>query len=109
MERFGLDYCCNGQRPLTEATSEAGLDLAVGGELSADGAVGSSHENGQHCCMPAVRHGVDGDRVGGCVRHQIGSRGDQLVVEGLVAFAEKQDVRTEAAAPRDRCGERRVP
>ena len=28
LERFGLDYCCNGQRPLTEATSEAGLDLA---------------------------------------------------------------------------------
>lgn len=34
LERFGLDYCCNGQRPLTEATSEAGLDLGeVAGAL----------------------------------------------------------------------------
>lgn len=28
LERFGLDYCCNGHRSLTEATREAGLDTA---------------------------------------------------------------------------------
>lgn len=27
LEQFGIDYCCNGQRSLTEATSDAGLDL----------------------------------------------------------------------------------
>lgn len=28
LERFGLDYCCNGHRTLTEASAAAGLDLA---------------------------------------------------------------------------------
>ena len=28
LEGFGLDYCCNGHRSLSEATSVAGLDLA---------------------------------------------------------------------------------
>ncbi|MDO5735674.1 MAG: iron-sulfur cluster repair di-iron protein [Propionibacteriaceae bacterium] len=28
LEGFGLDYCCNGHRSLSEATSAAGLDLA---------------------------------------------------------------------------------
>lgn len=27
LERYGIDYCCNGQRPLDAATQEAGLDL----------------------------------------------------------------------------------
>lgn len=27
LEQFGIDYCCNGQRSLTDATSDAGLDL----------------------------------------------------------------------------------
>lgn len=27
LEQLGLDYCCNGQRPLEEAASAAGLDL----------------------------------------------------------------------------------
>ena len=27
LEKFGIDYCCNGHRSLTDATSEAGLDL----------------------------------------------------------------------------------
>src|SRR5690606_26898033 len=26
-ERFGIDYCCNGQRSLSDATTDAGLDL----------------------------------------------------------------------------------
>ncbi len=29
LERFGLDYCCNGHRTLREASTEAGLDLAA--------------------------------------------------------------------------------
>lgn len=28
LEQLGLDYCCNGQRPLEEAAREAGLDIA---------------------------------------------------------------------------------
>jgi regulator of cell morphogenesis and NO signaling len=28
-ERFGLDYCCGGNRPLTTACAEKGLDMAV--------------------------------------------------------------------------------
>jgi len=28
LERFGIDYCCSGQRSLADATNEAGLDLA---------------------------------------------------------------------------------
>ncbi len=32
LERFGIDYCCNGHRSLTEAAGEAGLDVA---EISA--------------------------------------------------------------------------
>jgi regulator of cell morphogenesis and NO signaling len=29
LETFGLDYCCHGERPLDEATVEAGLDVAA--------------------------------------------------------------------------------
>lgn len=29
LERFGLDYCCNGHRSLAEATSQAGVDVAA--------------------------------------------------------------------------------
>lgn len=29
LEKFGIDYCCNGQRALVDATSAAGLDLDV--------------------------------------------------------------------------------
>lgn len=28
MEKFGIDYCCSGQRSLADAASDAGLDLA---------------------------------------------------------------------------------
>jgi regulator of cell morphogenesis and NO signaling len=28
LERFGIDYCCHGERSLSEATGEGGLDLA---------------------------------------------------------------------------------
>jgi regulator of cell morphogenesis and NO signaling len=28
LERFGIDYCCHGQRSLSEAADESGLDLA---------------------------------------------------------------------------------
>lgn len=28
LEKFGIDYCCSGQRSLAEASTEAGLDLA---------------------------------------------------------------------------------
>ena len=29
LEKFGLDYCCHGQRPLGEAATEAGLDVTA--------------------------------------------------------------------------------
>jgi len=29
LEKFGLDYCCHGQRPLGEAADEAGVDVAA--------------------------------------------------------------------------------
>src|SRR5699024_12832705 len=28
LEKYGLDYCCNGQRPLGEAARQSGLDAA---------------------------------------------------------------------------------
>jgi regulator of cell morphogenesis and NO signaling len=28
LEKFGLDYCCHGQRPLGEAAADAGVDIA---------------------------------------------------------------------------------
>ncbi len=28
LEKFGIDYCCSGQRSLSDATSDAGLDVA---------------------------------------------------------------------------------
>lgn len=47
LEKFELDYCCHGQRPLSEAASERGLDL---GEVAAaldiaDTAPGSAHQD----------------------------------------------------------------
>ena len=36
LERVGIDYCCNGQRSLSEASADAGLDAStLAGELAA--------------------------------------------------------------------------
>jgi regulator of cell morphogenesis and NO signaling len=42
LERWGLDYCCHGQRRLAEACAEAGLDAqAVAAELEQAGTAGA--------------------------------------------------------------------
>lgn len=52
LERFGIDYCCHGQRSLAEATDESGLDLAevasaldLPAEAAAPAVVGLPKEN----------------------------------------------------------------
>ena len=51
LEKYGLDYCCDGQRPLGDAARQAGLDAAEVaaalnlGERTAAGAVAYPREN----------------------------------------------------------------
>ncbi len=49
LEGFGLDYCCNGHRPLVAATQAAGLDVAAVAEaLDIPGVAPTSDDTPEH-------------------------------------------------------------
>ncbi len=58
LEKFGLDYCCHGQRPLGEAAADAGVDIAeVTAALDIAGAAPRATANAS-TTNAAIAHGI---------------------------------------------------
>jgi regulator of cell morphogenesis and NO signaling len=58
LEKFGLDYCCHGQRPLGEAAADAGIDIAeVTAALDIAGAAAGATANAS-TANAAIAHDI---------------------------------------------------